>query len=61
MEQKNIIKIDTPELAITYVADTTKETFDSKLFREQNPDLFDAYVKITPVKSSIRIKIKWGG
>ena len=58
MEDKNVIKVDTPDIAITYVAETYKETFDSKLFKEQNPDLYDAYVKISPVKASLRIKVK---
>lgn len=58
MKSNNIIKIDTKELAVTYVAETYRETFDSKLFKEQNPDLYDAYVKISPVKESIRIKVK---
>ena len=56
--QKNIIKIDTPELSITYVDETYKESFDSKLFREQNPDLYDNYVKMSPVKASLRLKVK---
>ncbi len=58
MKQKNIIKIDTPELSITYVDETYKESFDSKLFKEQNPDLYDAYVKMSPVKASLRLKVK---
>ena len=58
MKQKKIIKIDTPEIAITYVDETYKETFDTKLFKEQNPDLYDAYVKMSVVKSSLRLKVK---
>lgn len=58
MKQKNIIKIDTPELSITYVDETYKESFDNKLFREQNPDLYDNYVKMSPVKASLRLKVK---
>ena len=58
MEAKNIIKIDTPELSITYVAETSKETFDTKLFKADNPDLYDSYVKMSTVKSSLRLKVK---
>lgn len=58
MQNKNIIKLETSEIAITYVDETTREDFDKKLFREQNPDLYDAYVKISTVKPSIRIKVK---
>ena len=58
MEAKNIIKIDTPELSITYVAETSKETFDTKSFKAENPDLYDSYVKMTTVKPSLRLKVK---
>ena len=58
MENKGIIKLDTDDLLISYVASSDRETFDSKTFREDHQDLYDDYVKITPVKSSIRIKLK---
>ena len=57
MEDKNILKIDTDTLNINYIAQSERETFDSKSFREDNPDLYDEYVKFSPVKSSIRIKV----
>jgi hypothetical protein len=58
MEKKNILKLETDTLSVTYIAPTERETFDSKKFREDNPDLYDEYVKFSPVKSSIRIKVK---
>ena len=58
METKNLIKLETDKLVISYVAPTDRESFDSKKFKEDNPDLYDEYVKISPVKSSIRIKVK---
>lgn len=58
MENKNILKLETDDLTITYIAPAEKETFDSKKFREENPDLYDEYVKFSPVKSSIRVKVK---
>ena len=58
MESKGIIKLDTDVLAITYVAPTERESLDGKTLREELPDIYDAYVKISPVKSSIRIKLK---
>ena len=58
MERNNIIKIDTVDLTITYVAPATRETFDTKTFRAHNPDLYDAYVKIGEVAPSVRIKLK---
>ena len=58
MEAKGIIKIETDDLMISYVASSDRETFDSKTFKEEHQDLYDDYVKMTPVKSSIRIKTK---
>lgn len=58
MESKGIIKLDTEDLTISYVESFTKEALDSKALREELPDIYDAYIKISPVKSSIRIKLK---
>lgn len=58
MEGNNIVKVETDMLTISYIAPTDRETFDSKTFRKDHADLYDDYVKITPVKSSIRIKVK---
>lgn len=58
MEKKNIIKIDNDTMTISYIGATGREKFDSKKFRADKPDLYDEYVTITPVKSSIRIKVK---
>lgn len=60
METKGIIKItdDFNGLSITLVEATERETFDSKQLRADNPDLYDRYIKMAPVKSSIRIKVK---
>lgn len=58
MESKGVIKLDTDDLTISYIAPTDRETLDSKTLREELPDIYDAYIKISPVKSSIRIKVK---
>ena len=58
MEAKGIIGIDTDDLKITYVAPTDREKFDSKQFRSDHSELYDEYVSMIPVKSSIRIKVK---
>lgn len=58
MEDKNIKKIESDNLLISYIAPSDRETFDSKTFRAEHNDLYDEYVKFTPVKSSVRIKLK---
>lgn len=58
MEEHGILKIENEDLVLTYIATTDRETFDSKGFRKDHPDLFDEYVKMSPVKPSIRIRVK---
>ena len=62
MENKGILKVSNEivGLEVTYIAPSDRESFDSKKLREDNPDLYDEYVKISTVKSSIRIKLKDG-
>lgn len=59
MEAKGILKIEdeTNGMTISYVASTTRENFDKNKFQDDFPALYDEYVKIIPVKSSIRIKL----
>ncbi len=43
----------------TYVPETIRESFNSKGLKEDDPDLYKKYVKISPVKESFRVtKIK---
>lgn len=58
MERKNIIKLETDELVINYIAPTDRETFDSKSFRKDHADLYDEYIRMTRVKPSVRIKLR---
>lgn len=58
MEEGNVIKIDTDAIRITYVAPVDRETFDSKQFRADMPDLYDAYVKLSKTAPSLRITVK---
>ena len=58
MEEHGILKLETDDLTITYIAPTTRETFDGKAFRKDNPDLYDEYVRISDVSASVRMKVK---
>lgn len=58
MESNGILKIETDDLVISYVAPTSRESFDSKAFRKDNPELYDEYITISPVKASVRMKLK---
>ena len=58
MEENGILKIENEWLTITYIGASDRETLDTKTFKEELPEIYDKYVKMTPVKSSIRIKVK---
>ncbi len=58
MESKNILGVESEELKITYTATYDREDFKKEDFKKDYKDLYDEYVKMTPVKSSIRIKVK---
>lgn len=58
MEARGIYKIDTPDVTITYIAPSERETFDSKTFKVENAKLYHQYLKTSEVKSSVRIKVK---
>ena len=58
MEENGVVKIENEDLIISYIAPGEKETFDSKSFKKDHSEMYDKYVKFTPVKSSIRIKVK---
>lgn len=58
MEQNGISKVEIGNLRINYVGETTRETFDSKQFKADMPDLYNEYVKFSKVKPSVRIKVE---
>ena len=58
MQNKGIKKIETPDVVISYIDESERETFDSKKFREDYPDMYDEYVKFSKVKASVRIKAR---
>ena len=57
MEKKGIKKIESDDVVITYKESYDRESFDTKTFRKENEDLYDSYIKMTSVKSSIVIKV----
>ena len=58
MESKGIKKIETDALSITYKDGYEKEQFQAKQLRADDPDLYDKYIKMSPVKASIMIELK---
>lgn len=58
MQKNGVIKIDNDFLKIAFIPEHDAEKFDSKKFKEENPDIYDMYAKISKVKPSIRITVK---
>lgn len=58
MQDIGLIKLETDELTISFVAGTERETLNTKALREELPDIYDTYIEIKPVKPSIRIKLR---
>lgn len=58
MEKHHLIKFENDAIAVTYIAPTDRETFNAKKFKEQCPDVYDAYCTMKPVKASVRVKAK---
>lgn len=56
-ESYGVEKWQTDAFTITRVNGSTRETFDSKKFKEDNPELYTEYVRTSEVKPSIRIKL----
>lgn len=57
MEENKQKSIKTNIGSYSYVAATTKKTFDTKLFKDTEPDLYERYLKKVDSKPSIRIKL----
>lgn len=58
MDARGVYKLDSPTLSITRIADTTAETFDSKAFRADHPELYDQYLRETQRKGYVKITLK---
>lgn len=58
MDARGVYKLDSPTLSITRIADTTAETFDSKAFRADHPELYGKYLRETTRKGYVKITLK---
>lgn len=58
MSGKGIKKLEGEKVVVTYVEAYSKELFDSKKFKQEQPELAKKYIKQTQVKETIKIKLK---
>lgn len=54
----NVVKWETDYFVITKKKDSERETFDSKRFKEDHPELSREYLKTTSVKGGVITKLK---
>lgn len=58
MQLKGIKKFDNGEISITYIEPTTRVSIDSKKLKEELPDVYSKYSKVSDVKASVKISKK---
>lgn len=59
MEKNNIKKFENEKVSFTYVAPSTRSTFDKKALQKDHPELdLTKYNKTSAVKASVRIQVK---
>ena len=58
METNDLKKVENDYLIVTYIAETYRETFDSKTFRKEHEELYNDYIKLSTTQPSVRIKLK---
>lgn len=55
MKAQNVLKIDMPNLVITYVAETTTESLDSKALKKDLPEIYNEYVTEKPRAGYVKL------
>lgn len=58
MESRGLKSFEKGNLKITYVAPSTRTTLDSKAIKEQYPAIYEANLKTTEIKASLKITLK---
>ena len=58
MNEKAIYKLSNDRISISYIPGYMQERFDSKTFKEDYPELFEKYTKLSSVSGSVKITIK---
>lgn len=57
MQEYGVLQLKTDELTVSLVEGFERETLDGKALKTECPAIYDAYVKTTEVKPSVRIKL----
>lgn len=57
MLEQGLKKAEIGNLQFTYIASTARQSFDSKLFEKEHPEIYCKYIKTSNVSDSVRIKV----
>lgn len=60
MEKYDIKSLETDNFKITRILPSTRTTIDSKKLKEQEPDIYNKYLKVSEVKTYLKITEKKG-
>lgn len=58
MKQYGVKKYEGEAITLTYTAPTTRVSIDSKMLKEQEPEIYEKFSKTSEVKESLRITLK---
>ena len=58
MEKSGVKKWETDNIVVTYVNATERKGIDTTRLKEEQPSVYEQYLKITNVNSTIKIKLK---
>ena len=58
MRTNSVKKYESEKIIITYVAPSERKSIDTTKLKAEQPDIYEAYLKLSPIKESIKIKIK---
>ena len=58
MEENGMTQLDTDLIKITYMAESTRTSLDTKAIKEKYPEIYNDNLKETKVKSQLRITLK---
>ena len=58
MEKNNIKKFENDLVSIIYIAETQRRSLDTAKLKENEPETYEKYSKISKVSSSVRLTIK---
>lgn len=59
MKEAGYKSIEADGVKITLVDSTTKESFNTKKFREENPDLYDEYIEMKESAAYVKVDVKY--